>query len=80
MDSPAPDPAALRSDQDAAQLDEKPTADSRGEVLERLSTGRQHHFSDWPIADIPASAGVYTVWDGTVLVYVGTGGRNGLSG
>ncbi len=47
--------------------------------LAPLEFGTLHAFRDWPNIDVPAiSAGVYTVWDGTTLVYAGMAGR-GLS-
>jgi hypothetical protein len=44
--------------------------------LEELASGQQSYFRDWPNTSIPlAAAGVYTVWDGTQLVYSGMAGR-----
>lgn len=34
-----------------------------------------YHFSDWPI-EIPALPGVYAIWKGKTLIYVGEAGRN----
>lgn len=42
--------------------------------LEALETGPLHAFRDWPIA-VPSTAGVYSVWRGAELVYVGMAGR-----
>lgn len=42
-----------------------------------LETGKLFSFSDWPNEEIPrVSVGVYTVWLGEQLVYVGYSGRN----
>lgn len=42
-----------------------------------LETGKLFSFGDWPNEDIPrVSVGVYTVWLGEQLVYVGYSGRN----
>ena len=42
-----------------------------------LETGKLFSFSDWPNEEIPrVSVGVYTVWLGQQLVYVGYSGRN----
>src|SRR5688500_6884423 len=50
--------------------------DSAAERLKRLEGAPRYQFADWPNAEIPTiAAGVYTVWDGAVLVYVGMAGR-----
>jgi hypothetical protein len=41
-----------------------------------LEAGPLHRFRDWPNDQVPKrAAGVYTVWDGDRLVYVGMSGR-----
>jgi hypothetical protein len=41
-----------------------------------LETERLHRFQDWPNRQVPKRAGgVYTVWDGDRLLYVGMSGR-----
>ena len=41
-----------------------------------LEAGPLHRFRDWPNDQVPRrAAGVYTVWDGDRLVYVGMSGR-----
>ena len=33
-------------------------------------------FADWPVSAVPAvAAGVYTIWEGGLLIYVGMSGR-----
>jgi hypothetical protein len=45
-------------------------------VLRGLETGPLHRFQDWPNEQVPKrAAGVYTVWDGDRLLYVGMSGR-----
>ena len=45
-------------------------------ALEALEVGEAHRFADWPNPAVPkASAGVYTIWDGGQLIYVGMAGR-----
>jgi len=47
------------------------------ELLTTLGNGSVHWFRDWPAADVPThAAGVYTVWEGETLVYVGMSGRS----
>ncbi|HBO50454.1 MAG TPA: hypothetical protein DD471_00590 [Planctomycetes bacterium] len=42
-----------------------------------LETGKLFSFGDWPNEEIPmVSVGVYTVWLGEQLLYVGYSGRN----
>lgn len=42
-----------------------------------LETGKLFPFADWPNEEIPrVSVGVYTVWLGEQLIYVGYSGRN----
>ncbi|MEC9352037.1 MAG: hypothetical protein VYD81_01855 [Planctomycetota bacterium] len=46
-------------------------------VIAGLETGKLFSFSDWPNEEIPrVSVGVYTIWRGQQLVYVGYSGRN----
>jgi hypothetical protein len=45
-------------------------------ALVDLATGPLYRFADWPNPAVPNwRAGVYTVWDGDVLIYVGMAGR-----
>ena len=47
------------------------------DLLQALSHRPLHRFSDWPNTHIPpVVAGVYTIWDGDRLVYVGMAGRS----
>jgi hypothetical protein len=46
----------------------------------QLVSGPAQSFSDWPIREIPATPGVYTVWQDGRFIYVGVAGRNGASG
>jgi hypothetical protein len=47
------------------------------EVATPLEDGPRHHFAAWPNRDIPfAPAGVYTVWQGDIFIYVGMAGRS----
>jgi hypothetical protein len=44
--------------------------------VQELETGPLHRFADWPNEQVPKrAAGVYTVWDGDQLLYVGMSGR-----
>jgi hypothetical protein len=44
--------------------------------VRELETGPLHRFEDWPNEQVPKrAAGVYTVWDGDRLLYVGMSGR-----
>jgi hypothetical protein len=44
--------------------------------VQELEAGPLHRFRDWPNDQVPKrAAGVYTVWDGDRLVYVGMSGR-----
>lgn len=55
------------------------TQDDDPALLRTLSSGRRYSFSDWPNRQVPqAAAGVYTIWNGSTLIYVGMSGR-GLS-
>ena len=46
------------------------------ELLTALETGPLRRFADWPDPTVPkVTAGVYTIWDGDQLVYVGMAGR-----
>ena len=41
--------------------------------MQELETGPVHRFQDWP--GTQRAAGVYTIWDGDQLLYVGVSGR-----
>ena len=44
--------------------------------MQKLEAGSLHRFQDWPNDQVPKrAAGVYTVWDGDRLLYVGMSGR-----
>jgi hypothetical protein len=44
--------------------------------MQELETGPLHRFQDWPNEQVPKrAAGVYTVWEGDLLLYVGMSGR-----
>ena len=44
--------------------------------MQELEAGPLHRFQDWPNYQVPKrAAGVYTVWDGDQLLYVGMSGR-----
>jgi hypothetical protein len=44
--------------------------------VQELEAGPVHRFGDWPNDQVPKrAAGVYTVWDGDRLLYVGMSGR-----
>jgi hypothetical protein len=44
--------------------------------LQELETGPLHRFQEWPNQQVPKrAAGVYTVWEGDRLLYVGMSGR-----
>src|SRR5262249_45432400 len=44
--------------------------------LQRLRSAPLHRFSEWPNPEVPAvTAGVYSIWDGQQLIYVGMSGR-----
>jgi len=46
-------------------------------IIEPLAHGPLHRFADWPNPDVPdAAIGVYTVWRGDELVYVGISGTS----
>lgn len=46
------------------------------DLLGSLQTGPVRRFADWPDPTVPKiAAGVYTIWDGDQLVYVGMAGR-----
>jgi hypothetical protein len=48
-----------------------------GAETRELGTGELRRFSDWRLDTVPnAIAGVYTVWHGDELIYVGMGGRS----
>src|SRR5215471_9876988 len=45
--------------------------------LAELEFGPLHRFSDWPNSIVPTfGAGVYTIWQDSILVYVGMSGRS----
>ena len=45
-------------------------------ALAELRDGPLYRFADWPNPEIPnGRIGVYTVWGGDELIYVGMGGR-----
>jgi hypothetical protein len=51
------------------------------DLLATLASAPLYRFSDWPNAHIPNwRAGVYTVWDGGALIYVGMAGRGMAAG
>ena len=44
--------------------------------MQELEAGPLYRFQDWPNDQVPKrAAGVYTVWDGDRLLYVGMSGR-----
>ena len=44
--------------------------------MQELEAGPLHPFKDWPNDQVPKrAAGVYSVWDGDRLLYVGMSGR-----
>jgi hypothetical protein len=44
--------------------------------VQELETGPLNRFQDWPNEQVPKrAAGVYTVWEGERLLYVGMSGR-----
>lgn len=46
------------------------------EALAVLADGPLYRFADWPNPHVPpATAGVYTIWEGPAFVYVGMAGR-----
>jgi hypothetical protein len=50
--------------------------ESGGLTVQELEAGSLHRFGDWPNDQVPKRvAGVYTVWDGGRLLYVGMSGR-----
>ena len=42
--------------------------------VEGLLSGSLHNYSDWPNPDVPPKSGVYAVWQGEELVWVGSAG------
>lgn len=45
-------------------------------VLNQLEKGQLYFFRDWPNRQVPkVTAGVYTIWQNDLLVYVGMAGR-----
>ena len=54
-----------------------PSGASFQSELAELEFGRLHRFADWPNSIVPTfGAGVYTIWQGGILVYVGMSGRS----
>ena len=50
-------------------------------TLDRLRSGPSYPFADWPVSNVPRiAAGVYTVWRGAELIYVGMSGQGGGAG
>jgi len=45
----------------------------RTRIARELTQGTEHRFADWPI-DVPGSPGVYAIWLGRKLLYVGAAG------
>jgi hypothetical protein len=46
------------------------------DLLAALGSGPEYRFADWSNPEVPnCRAGVYTVWDGELLVYVRMAGR-----
>lgn len=44
---------------------------------DELENGSLYRFTDWPVGNVPQiAAGVYTVWRGDDLLYVGMAGRS----
>jgi len=43
--------------------------------LVKLATGPKYRFADWPNPAVARQPGVYTIWDGERLLYVGMAGR-----
>jgi hypothetical protein len=55
---------------------EQAATGGRPELVGDLETGPSHRFSGWPEPSVPKiAAGVYTVWEGGRLIYVGMSGR-----
>ena len=55
--------------------------DTDGLTLDLLRSGPRYSFADWPVSRVPRiAAGVYTVWRGPELVYVGMSGQGGGAG
>lgn len=51
--------------------------DAFAEHLAELQSGPLHSFKGWPVPAVPSvAAGVYSIWSGAQLVYVGMSGRN----
>lgn len=52
------------------------TSDDGLPELAALESSPSQPFADWPTNNVPAvSAGVYTIWDRDVFIYVGMAGR-----
>ena len=46
------------------------------DALVALENGPLYRFADWPVAAVPGTAGVYTIWDtGGRFIYTGMAGR-----
>jgi hypothetical protein len=53
------------------------TIDEYSSKLKELGTGVLYPFADWPNRAVPRVAiGVYTIWEGHKLIYVGMSGTN----
>jgi hypothetical protein len=51
-------------------------ADEPHDLMTGLESGPLRSFAEWPDPSVPkVAAGVYTIWDGEHLVYVGMAGR-----
>ena len=46
-----------------------------GDLAAALTRGPTYRFADWPISDVPATSGIYTIWHGRAFIYVGVAGR-----
>ena len=56
---------------------DRQSSPATAEILEALESGSEHRFTGSPNPKIPAvAAGVYTVWRGAKLIYVGMSGRS----
>src|ERR1700692_3036201 len=44
-------------------------------MFDELETGPPHSFASWPDKEVPKLPGVYTIWKGDALIYVGMAGR-----
>jgi hypothetical protein len=46
-------------------------------ALDALASGTLYWFRDWPNLAVPRAPGVYTVWEGDALLYVGLARTDG---